>query len=241
VIKGKTELYQHIGEHQGHLFVASSSEILMTKAQGYLPAGHITTYGTGPSDYVSGSVIAGGELLSIELWDGTIIHTQLVGAYNFDNVMAAICIGRYFGVAITAIKVAIEGYSPTNNRSQLITRGTNTIILDAYNANPSSMAEALKNFNLLVGDDKIAILGEMMEMGEYSEAEHQKMIDLLATMPLSHRVLVGRGFHRVQGREGFLYFETTALLRDWYLSQQFENMLILIKGSRSNGLEKILE
>ncbi|MCW3128454.1 MAG: UDP-N-acetylmuramoylalanyl-D-glutamyl-2,6-diaminopimelate-D-alanyl-D-alanine ligase [Bacteroidetes bacterium] len=240
VIKGKTELYTHIGRKGGKLFVSSGSKILSDRALIYVSSDRIVNYGSKAGDFCSGLPLQSGEFLSIRISDDVVIPTNLVGQYNFDNVMAAICIGRYFDVSMTDIRHAIEEYVPSNNRSQKVTRGTNTILLDAYNANPSSMVEALKNFDQLDAENKITILGEMMELGEYSEIEHLKIIDIVEGMDLAQRVFVGDGFHMLKGKENVLYFENTELLKAWYQSQHFEHMTQLIKGSRKNGLERIL-
>ena len=240
VIKGKTELYAHIAKKDGKLFVSSMSDILISKATEYVKADHIIYYGDGKNDYCRGERMSSGEFLSIKMSDRQIICTQLVGGYNFENVLAAICIGKYFGVGSNDIKEAIEKYSPSNNRSQKLSIGSNTILLDAYNANPSSMTEALRNFETLNAPNKITILGEMMELGEYSYDEHIRIIDTVKAMHLSQRIYVGEGFKMLKGQEGILYFENTEQLKQWYKAQHFENTTQLIKGSRKNALEKIL-
>ena len=240
VIKGKTELYAHIGHRKGKLFVSSDSALLVERASAFVGSDQIIYYGTGVDDLCSGVVVHDTEFLTILTTDGTTIRTNLVGQYNFDNAMAAICIGKYFGVPMADIKEALENYLPSNNRSQKVVIGTNTILLDAYNANPSSMTEALKNFAHLEAENKITILGEMMELGDYSHAEHLKIIEIISRMKLTERIFVGDGFHMLKGREGILYFENTELLKDWYQSQHFEHTTQLIKGSRKNGLERII-
>jgi UDP-N-acetylmuramoyl-tripeptide--D-alanyl-D-alanine ligase len=240
VMKGKTELYAHIAGKQGKLFVSSLSPVLKKKATEYVTSEDIVYYGSSKSDYCSGENVSSGEFLTVKAKDGLIIKTQLVGGYNFENTMAAICIGRYFGVDDMSIKEAIESYVPSNNRSQKITSGSNTILLDAYNANPSSMMEALKNFEKLETSNKITILGQMMELGAYSHDEHIKIVDMVNQMHLSQRVYVGEGFKMTKGNDNALYFETTEQLKDWYTAQHFENTTQLIKGSRKNALEKIV-
>lgn len=241
VLRGKTELYAHIGRKGGKLFVNSGSAKLTERAQLLASADRLIYYGQKGSDYCCGAPVQAGEFLSVDLSDGTHIRTQLVGQYNFDNVMAAVCIGRYFGVNMADIRHAIESYIPSNNRSQKVTAGTNTILLDAYNANPSSMTEALRNFAALDAPHKITILGEMMELGEYSEIEHLKIIDIVQGMDLDQRIFVGDGFHMLKGAKDLLYFEHTDALKEWYKAQHFENTTQLIKGSRKNGLERLLQ
>lgn len=240
VVKGKTELFAHIAKKGGKLFVSSLSDILISKATEYVGTERIIYYGHRENDYCKAQDISTEEFLTVKVQDDLVIKTQLVGSYNFENVLAAICIGKYFGVAGLDIKDAIENYIPSNNRSQKLTRGSNTIILDAYNANPSSMTEALHNFDKLDAPNKITILGEMMELGIYSAEEHQKIVELVNTMQLSLHIYVGDGFRMLKGKEGVMYFETTDQLKDWYQKQDFQNTTQLIKGSRKNALEKIL-
>ena len=155
--------------------------------------------------------------------------------------MSAICIGKYFGVPIAQIKEALEIYTPTNNRSQKITQGSNTIILDAYNANPSSMQMALKNFAKIKAPNKVVILGEMMELGVYTQVEHEKIATMVKEMPLAEKIFVGNGFHFLEDDHTVIYFNNPDELKAWFKSQHFENTYMLIKGSRKNELEKILK
>jgi len=140
-------------------------------------------------------------------------------------------------------KEAIENYVPTNNRSQKISLGTNTVILDAYNANPSSMIEALKNFEKAEEKNKIAILGQMMELGKYSVTEHEKIYVAVSNPDWENvkRVFVGSGFEFLKDNTNVLWFEKTDEVKAWFKQQHFENSYILIKGSRKNELEKILK
>ena len=241
VVKGKTELYKYIGNHHGKIFVSADNDLLLSK----IPhAKNAITYGMAVNAYCSGSIVGGSEFLSLAIdADGEKlnIHTQLVGEYNFENAMSAICMGKYFGVPFAQIKEALEIYTPTNNRSQKITRGSNTIILDAYNANPSSMQEALKNFAKIQAPNKIVILGEMMELGAYSQVEHEKIAAMVKEMPLAEKIFVGNGFHFLEDDPAVIYFNKPEELKAWFKSQQFENTYMLIKGSRKNELEKILK
>ena len=241
VLKGKTELYEYVAKRGGRLFVSSESDVLLNKAKEYTDVANITSYGHHADDYIQAHALSDTEFLTLKMADGMVIQSNLVGSYNADNVLAAICIGHYFGVAMTDIKTAIEEYQPTNNRSQKIKSGTNTILLDAYNANPSSMSEALKNFEQLNAPNKITILGEMMELGDYSTAEHEKIITQVNAMNVSQRVFVGGGFNMLKGAKDILYFETTEQLRGWYQAQSWEHTTQLIKGSRKNALERILK
>lgn len=244
VVKGKTELYADLAKRGGKVFVSSENEILLGKISDFgfqiSDLNAVISYGKSASAYCKGKPGNSKEFLSV-ITEGETIRTNLVGEYNFENVMSAVCIGKYFGVELRAIKEAIESYMPSNNRSQKIEWGSNTIILDAYNANPSSMAEALKNFQKIEAANKVTILGEMMELGEYSAAEHKKIKELTDGMNLQERVFTGRGFAFLKDEKDILYFENTTQLKDWFQQQKWENTYLLIKGSRKNELEKILK
>src|SRR5690606_36882450 len=140
-----------------------------------------------------------------------LINSHLVGDYNFNNIAAAICIGQYFNIPQSKIKAAIEGYIPSNNRSQIIQKGVRTLILDAYNANPSSITAALKNFSQLP-EEKAVILGDMLELGSYAQEEHQRIVDLLQELGISQAYLIGKNFantqHPYQCFESFEAFKT---------------------------------
>ncbi|MBK9015174.1 MAG: hypothetical protein IPM82_14510 [Saprospiraceae bacterium] len=155
--------------------------------------------------------------------------------------MTAVVIGKYFKVPAAKIVEAIESYVPSNNRSQLKTIGTNTFILDAYNANPTSMKMAIHSFSKMPARHKVAILGAMKELGKYSDEEHLAVADLASSSGFDQVVLVGEEFREAAGTTDAVFFENTAQLKDWYSSQVFHETHFLIKGSRSVGLEKLLE
>lgn len=257
VLKGKTELYRDIASRNGKVFVSSESPVLVESWQSAIgspqsavhspqsTASNVNTikYGKAADAYCQGEIKTGTEFLTV-VTEGVEIKTNLVGGYNFENVMSAICVGKYFGVELSQIKEAIENYTPTNNRSQKIVQGSTTIILDAYNANPSSMLEAIKNFEKIEAESKVAILGQMMELGEYSRAEHEKIFTASEQLQNTKRVFVGAGFefvNQLPPTRSVKWFEKTEDLAAWYRQQQFENTAILIKGSRKNELEKILQ
>ncbi len=243
VVKGKTELYKDIIKRNGKIFLNNDNETLVDRW--LLAAGsnvNSITYGRTDSAYCIGEIVESKEFLSV-IVEGKNIQTNLVGEYNFENVMSAVCIGKYFGVDLTQIKEAIENYVPTNNRSQQITISSNTIILDAYNANPSSMIEALKNFEKTEAKNKVAILGQMMELGKYSVIEHEKIYAAISNPDWENvkRIFVGKGFDFLKNNRNVLWFEKTDEVKAWFNQQQFKNAYILIKGSRKNELEKILK
>lgn len=243
VVKGKTELYRDVIKRNGKIFVNSESQLLIDELRiTNYTATAIIRYGRNAIIFCKGEVGESKEFLSV-ITEGETIQTNLVGEYNFENVMSAVCVGKYFGVEVSQIKEAIENYVPTNNRSQKISLGSNTIILDAYNANPSSMIEALKNFEKIEANNKVVVLGQMMELGKYSQAEHEKIFASLngSNWQKVKRVFVGKGFEFLKTDSSVLWFEKTDEVKEWFKQQQFENSYILIKGSRKNELEKILK
>ncbi|HHM21947.1 MAG TPA: UDP-N-acetylmuramoylalanyl-D-glutamyl-2, 6-diaminopimelate--D-alanyl-D-alanine ligase, partial [Bacteroidetes bacterium] len=165
-----------------------------------------------------------------------IVESNLIGYFNFNNIMTAIVVGIYFKVPAQKIKKAIENYVPANNRSQLIRIGTNTFLLDAYNANPSSMKKALLSFSKITAPNKIAILGAMKELGKYAPNEHSEIVELANHFDFQKIILVGEEY---QGM-GQQVFKDTGELKDWFEKQDFQNTYFLLKGSRSVGLEKLL-
>ena len=171
-------------------------------------------------------------------WGTHEIQTQLVGAYNTPNLEAAVCVGNEFGVSIDKIKSAIEDYIPDNARSQLLIKGDNKIILDAYNANPSSMEVAIENLVVQDAEHKRLCLGAMMELGEYSLVEHQKLVDKLMEKRLADVILVGGDFKKT--KHPFHFFEDVDKASEWLRKNEVHNSLILIKGSRSTQMEKLV-
>ena len=245
VLKGKTELFDYLARQNGKIFISDSNQKLLRKANAFFESNtSFIFYGNEIDSLISGNIIPNGEFLQLKAKIGNedyIIQTQLIGNYNFENVLAAICIGYHFAVSAEDIKSAIENYAPTNNRSQKIKSGSNEIILDAYNANPSSMTEALKSFDNAKAKNKIAIIGEMMELGVASNEEHEKIAQQVIAMNLSQKIFTGEGFEFLKDKDGVSYFANTALLKEWYKNQQFTDTLFLIKGSRKNKLETIIE
>jgi len=162
-----------------------------------------------------------------------------VGDYNLPNVLAAIAVGKYFGVPDEKIKKALEEYTPSNSRSQLLQKGSNSIILDAYNANPSSMKLAIENFAAINAEKKILLLGAMAELGAESLAEHQSIVDLLKKYNWTQVVLVGGDF--LQLTHPFVSLPNALAAKEWLKAANPENSQLLIKGSRSMKMETVLE
>ncbi len=241
VIKAKGELFDFISEHKGAAFVNLNDARISNMAFS-LP--NRSTYGSNVSAKVNGAVAVAEPYLGVN-WhlsasNTLLINTQLTGTYNLDNILAAIAIGTHFNIPPEIIKTAIEGYIPANNRSQVMQKDSNTYVLDAYNANPSSMKAALQNFDQLVASQKVVILGDMLELGNYSLAEHQEIVDSLKQMDLQQVVLVGAEFEKTSIPSNFLHFLTSQNVKEWFDKQAFANTHFLIKGSRGIALERIL-
>lgn len=239
VKKGKGELYDYLRQHNGTAFVMWDYGYLQEMSKGI---NNIIKYGTKDDAHVTGRVLQNDPFLEVEIIKGLgekRISTQLVGEYNLPNVLAAITIGKFFKVPESKIRSAIENYTPSNSRSQLLQKGSNTIILDAYNANPSSMKLAIENFAKLKGDNKVLLLGAMAELGEESLDEHTAIIDLITQYNWKQVVLVGGDF--LKNSHPYLQFENATQAKDWLQQQSFENTHLLIKGSRSMQMEKVLE
>jgi len=238
VRRGKGELFDHLRSHHGTAFVMWDYDYLREMSKG-IPA--VIKYGSVNAD-VEGLAIKNEPFLEVAVSKGpniSSIKTQLVGEYNLPNVLAAVAIGNYFKVPAEKIKSAIENYIPSNSRSQLLKKGSNNIILDAYNANPSSMKLAIENFAKVNAENKVMLLGAMAELGEESLAEHNAIIELIKQYNWGKVVLVGGDF--LQGDHPFISLPSAAEARTWFKQQHFENTFLLIKGSRSMKMELILE
>jgi len=227
VIKGKSELYTFLRTHQRTAFVNPKDEKQLELTQGI---DRILF----DEDF---EVIETHPFVSIR-FQKTVIQTQLVGAYNVSNMMAAITIGKHFNVSDEQIEDAIEQYVPTNNRSQLITKQKNKILLDAYNANPSSVALALENFQLVSHPKKIVILGDMFELGKDAHMEHQAMVHLAQALDFHRCIFVGENYHRTNADEKFSSFND---LKAQLEKNPIQDAFLLIKGSRGMALERLLE
>jgi UDP-N-acetylmuramoyl-tripeptide--D-alanyl-D-alanine ligase len=238
VRKGKGELFDYLRKNSGTAFIFSDYDYLVDMSK---DISTIYRYGTADAA-VTGEVIACEPFLKVKMTGGTRlnqINTHLVGEYNLPNVLCAVAIGKFFNVPDEKILAAMENYIPSNSRSQMIEQGSNHIILDAYNANPSSMKAAIDNFAKINATEKILMLGAMMELGEESIAEHENIVDLLKQYNWTNVVLVGGDYSKI--KHPFTYFDNSDKAKDWFKQQQFESSYILIKGSRSMKMEKVLE
>ncbi len=238
VKKGKGELYNYLRATDGVAFIMTDYTYLKEMSKGI---SKIKTYGTQDAE-ITGISATTNEFLDVQMTNGTDlknITTHLVGAYNLPNVLVAVAVGKYFKVPEQKIKNALEQYTPCNSRSQMIEKNGNKIILDAYNANPSSMKAAIENFAGMGGQNKILLLGGMMEMGDESLAEHTALIDLIANYTWKNVVLVGGDFNKIP--HPYLYFNNSTKAKEWLQLQPLDNAMVLIKGSRSMQMEKVLE
>jgi len=236
VIKGKTELYDYLRKQNKMVFINSEDKIQSAKSKGM----NTITFGKKDVDYKIEYVDA--NPFVVLKYDNEQVESKLIGAYNFNNIAAAIAIGKYFKVSDQSIKEAIEKYIPTNNRSQILKKGTNKIILDAYNANPSSMKVALENFSDLTDVSKIAILGDMFELGPEAESEHQKIVEQVERSNIGAVYLLGNYFYNLDiinsKIKKFISFEE---FKEKFKNTSIQNSTILIKASRGMALERILE
>lgn len=239
VRKGKGELYDYLAAHNGTAFVYADYAYLQSMSAAIK---HIVQYGQTEGE-LQGSIATSDPFLEVLVTKGfqqpQLVRTQLVGDYNLPNILCAVLVGKYFSVPEEKIIAAIEQYTPSNSRSQLVKKGSNTMILDAYNANPTSMRAAIENFARVKADKKILMLGGMMELGKESIQEHAAIASLIKQYPWEKVVLVGGDFSNID--HGFLFFPNAAAAKDWFAEQHFENTHFLIKGSRSMQMEKILE
>ena len=235
VIETKTALYRHIKAHGQAVFVNRMNDILWQRSEGQ----NRISYGChSNADYP----VEQGQCdpyLSVK-WQEQEVRTRLVGAYNFENVAAAIAVGSYFGVNNEAIIEALESYTPTNSRSQVIDTEKNHIIMDAYNANPTSMQAALRNFANICGEQHLLILGDMRELGSASEEEHHNILNLMKELGFKEAYLVGQNFCAYNDNADWRIFDNVEELRQYIENHCIEGKSILVKGSRGIMLEKVL-
>lgn len=236
VIKAKSELYEYLKKNNKKVFVNSDDPIQVEKSKGI----HSYTFGTKNSGcQVEVTLLEANPFLNLE-FNKIEIKTKIIGRYNYSNLAAAIAIGKYFEVSPEAIKRGIENYTPGNNRSQIVKIDSNTIIMDAYNANPTSMRAALENFNLLEANHKMVILGDMFELGEDAKAEHQSIAEFAELLNVDYVILVGKNFFKTKTDKA-KKFETFEDLKAFLEIAHFEHYQVLIKGSRGMALERVLD
>lgn len=238
IIRTKGELYDYIRHTHGKIFIKQENEFLRGIANGI----EQITYGHSNDSFAWGNVVACDPFLCFEWQQQGKVHTvetHLIGSYNIDNVLAAVAVGRYFKIPAERISRAIASYEPTNNRSQLKKTERNELVIDAYNANPSSMKVAIDNFAQMNGSPKAVILGDMKELGPTSVQLHQEVIDQLKGLKIDKILLCGDEFAKTDN--SFDTFANQKALTDYLGSHPLEGYQILIKGSHSMELEKIAE
>ncbi len=242
VKKGKAELYTYLKEHNGYAFINRDNPILMEMS---VKAGLTDTiyYGLETLNTVSGKLISSDPFMELS-WSagGESFHTkvQLTGAYNFENILAAICTAHHFQVSPALINAGLESYIPKNNRSQITKTANNTVICDFYNANPSSMEAALRNIELLSNDYKAIIIGDMFELGAESEEQHKHIIEEAERLQVNTLIFIGNAFFEAKNAHKGHYFNTLNEAEAFLKNNPITNNLILLKGSRGMALEQLL-
>ncbi len=241
IIKTKKELYDFIKIKQGKAFFNYNNEILR-KGINELKLDNVS-FGSKDSE-VYGEVLNTEQHLSVKIRIGEFkgkIHSKLVGEYNLENILAAVSIGNYFNIKPDDIISAIETYIPKNNRSQFLKTDKNNVILDAYNANPTSVELSVKNFASLKKENSFLILGDMLELGSESEREHEKIVKLLQLLNFENVMLVGDVYHSLRVPSSYLQFENVNDLKEWLFQNNISKANVLIKGSRGIKLETVVE
>lgn len=242
VKKAKGELYDYLATHGGTLFLQNDNALLreMAAARNI----QVVTYGFSVENNVVGELVSADPLLNIR-WTSEadpsqhMVHTQLTGSYNTENILAAISVGLHFNVSPTKIDQGITGYTPKNNRSQLTKTAHNTVICDYYNANATSMAAALDNLRIVNADRKVIILGDMFELGAESYTEHRQVVQHARSLDAHRLIFVGNAFfeHRFDGAE---FYKTTAEVGDALRQHPVIDALVLLKASRGMAFEQLI-
>jgi UDP-N-acetylmuramoyl-tripeptide--D-alanyl-D-alanine ligase len=238
VIKGKSEMYSYLRENNQKAFVNLDDE-LQNQNSKYIDSVTFSTQFSNADVFISN--VCANPFVEIN-YAGFEIKTKMIGLYNATNIIASICVANYFSVSVIDIQTALQEYTPENNRSQLLVKNKNHIILDAYNANPSSMKLALENFNSLDGENKIGILGDMFELGTESKLEHESIVKQAEKYQFENIFFVGMNFFNVKIENSSLkFFKNFDDFQNYLMDQKWMNKKILIKGSRGIALERTLD
>ncbi|MRX76382.1 UDP-N-acetylmuramoyl-tripeptide--D-alanyl-D-alanine ligase [Pedobacter petrophilus] len=243
VKKGKAELYAYLKAHHGYTFINRDNAFLMEMS---LNAGlnKLLYYGTENGNTIKGALKSSDPFIEVE-WTNhetsSVVKTNLTGSYNFENILAAICIGDFFDMQPEEINTGLANYEPKNNRSQLTKTDHNTVICDFYNANPSSMTAALNNISALSADQKTAVLGDMFELGPESAAQHELIAKQATESGLDQIIFIGKYFYAFKDQLNGIFFETPAEAANYLQQHLIKNNLVLLKGSRGMKLENLLQ
>lgn len=240
IILTKKELYNAVRDNKGMIFINRDNHILSSISD----AIDSFTYGLVEKVQCRGEIITCDPFLFMAYKygeDADEVKTQLIGHYNAENVLAAISVGLYFGINPLLIREAVESYTPSNNRSQKLQTGKNTLILDAYNANPTSLALAIENFANMPGSTKVLMIGDMAELGSLEKQEHREIIRLIRKHDFQRVFLAGPLFHSVNDTNEFTSFENTGEFAEYLKKHPLSGSMILIKGSRRNKLETLIQ
>jgi UDP-N-acetylmuramoyl-tripeptide--D-alanyl-D-alanine ligase len=240
IVRGKSELYQHLINNNGQVFINSLNPILTNMAKRFVAKPPI--FYPAKRDFYHAELISADPMVHVRAENGEVIETKIIGGYNFENIAAALCIGKYFGIAARDANDAVASYEPANMRSQVMKKGTNTIILDAYNANPSSMQAAIENLAAMKSQGKVLILGDMFELEGEADKEHQAIGSLIQHFGFDRVYLCGTLFksalHEIPQAK---YFEKKSDLLTELKQFPITDSTILVKASRGIGLEAVVE
>lgn len=244
VMQAKGELYDYLNANQGQIYIQGDNEYLLLMAADR-NLKDVIYYGFTEKNQIQGGLVVADPFLTI-FWknkddaERQEVKTNLTGAYNIENMLAAVALGKTFGLSTEQINAGLGNYVPQNNRSQISKTDKNTIIADYYNANASSMAAALGNLDVIQADRKVAILGDMFEMGDQSEVEHRKVIEKAKSLNLDRLIFVGKAFY-AQRDDQASFFESTDALKEDLVENPLDDYLILLKASRGMAFEKLME
>jgi UDP-N-acetylmuramoyl-tripeptide--D-alanyl-D-alanine ligase len=242
VKKGKAELFAYLKAHEGFAFINRNNPYLMEMSE-KANLNKIIYYGTEETNTVHGRLIKSDPFIELS-WSSKSgsfnTEVQLTGTYNFENILAAICIGQFFEVSPDEINAGLAGYAPNNNRSQITKTASNTVICDFYNANPSSMTAALTNIEHLSSPNKTVIIGDMFELGQESEVQHKLIIEQAEMLQVNTLVFIGKHFYEAKDAHKGHFFNTPAEAEVFLKVNPINNSLVLLKGSRGMALEQLL-
>jgi UDP-N-acetylmuramoyl-tripeptide--D-alanyl-D-alanine ligase len=238
IIQGKSELYHYLIQNQGVIFVNQNQDILLNMSKRM----DNPVFYPDKGSFCPARMLEADPFVKIELASGRELTSQLAGAFNFDNMATALCVAKYFDVPETKAAEAVAHYLPSNNRSQIVQKGSNTILLDAYNANPSSMEKAVETLSKSGSKNKVAIVGDMFELGEDTKKEHENVGRQLKNLGIERVYFCGQHMkHAFDVHGGGYHAEDTAALKALLSDHMFSDATILIKASRGMALEQVLD